>query len=112
MFCTNCGRDVQDRDSFCPSCGVSMKQIPLMPEQSRIAGHLRLLGILWLAVSAFRFVPGIALLIMIDHGLLRGEGAPPFLAPLIEGIAAVFLVLAIAGVLTGWGLLTRQRWAR
>jgi hypothetical protein len=112
MFCTECGRDMQERDNFCASCGVSIREIPLMPEATRLAGHLRMLGILWLAVSAFRFVPGIALLIMIDHGFLHGEGAPQFLAPLVEGIAAVFIVLAVAGVITGWGLLTRQRWAR
>ena len=84
----------------------------MMPAQSRIAGHLRLLGILWLAVSAFRLVPGLILLVMVDHGAWREEGAPPFLFPLLEGVAAVLLFLAFAGVVTGWGLLTRQRWAR
>jgi hypothetical protein len=112
MFCTDCGRDMQERDNYCPACGVSIRQIPLMPKESRLAGHLRLLGILWLAVSAFRFVPGIAMLIMIDKGFLQGDGAPPFLGPLVEGIASVFLLIALIGVVVGWALLTRQRWAR
>ena len=112
MFCTACGRDTQERDAFCPSCGVALKEVPMMPSKSRIAGHLRLLGILWIALSAFRFVPGVILLVMVDHGMFRHEGAPPFLGPMIEGLAAMFLVFAAAGLVTGWALLARQRWAR
>lgn len=112
MFCTRCGRETEDRDNFCPGCGIALKDVPMMPAQGRIAGHLRLVGILWLALSAFRLVPALILLVMVDHGMFRGEGAPPFLSPLIEGIAAVLLVLALAGLLAGWGLLTRQSWAR
>lgn len=112
MFCSRCGRDTQDRDCFCPDCGVSLKDMPMMPSQSRIAGHLRLLGILWLAVSTFRFVPGLILLVMVDHGMFRNDGAPPFLSPLMEGLAAVLLILALAGVVTGWGLLAKQPWGR
>jgi hypothetical protein len=83
-----------------------------MPVQSRIAGHLRLLGILWLALSAFRLVPGLTLLFMVDHGMFRHEGTPPFLNPLLEAVAVGLLMLAAAGLVTGWGLLTKQRWAR
>jgi hypothetical protein len=84
----------------------------MMPAQGRIAGHLRLLGILWLALSAFRLVPGLVLLAMVDTGMFREGGAPPFLSSLLEGVAASLLILALAGVVTGWGLLTRQPWAR
>jgi hypothetical protein len=84
----------------------------MMPAKSRIAGHLRLLGILWIALSAFRLVPGLILLTMVDHGMFRQNGAPPFVTSLVEGIAAGLLVLALAGILTGWGLLSRQPWAR
>ena len=112
MFCTACGRDTQERDTYCPGCGVPLKEIPMMPPQSRIAGHLRLLGILWLALSTFRIVPGVLILIMADHGMFRHEGAPPFLSPLLEGIAAMVLVFAAVGLVTGWALLARQPWAR
>lgn len=84
----------------------------MMPAQGRIAGHLRLLGILWLALSAFRLVPGMILMVMVENGVFRREGAPPFLEPMLESIAAVLLLLALGGVVTGWGLLTRQPWAR
>ncbi|MGH9632901.1 MAG: hypothetical protein ACRD7E_31740 [Bryobacteraceae bacterium] len=84
----------------------------MTPAQSRIARHLRPLGILWLALSAFRFVPGLILLVMVDSGMFWRDGAPPFLAPLMEGVAAVLLTLALAGVVAGWGLLSKQPWAR
>jgi hypothetical protein len=112
MFCTRCGRDTQERDCFCPGCGAELKNVPMMPAQGRIAGHLRLLGILWLALSAFRLVPGLVLLVMVDHGMFRTEGAPSFLGPLMEGIAAVLLILALAGAVAGWALLAKQPWAR
>lgn len=112
MFCTKCGRETQEHDAFCPGCGIALRNVPLMPAQSRIAGHLRLLGILWVALSAFRFVPALILISMEEHGVFRGEGAPPFLSPLIESIAVAILLLAVAGIITGWGLLVRQPWAR
>jgi hypothetical protein len=112
MFCTRCGRDTQERDNFCPACGVPLKDIPMIPAKNRIAGHLRLLGILWLALSAFRFIPGLILLVMVDNGMFQRDGAPPFLSPLLEGVAAGFLILALAGIVTGWGLLGKQPWAR
>jgi hypothetical protein len=84
----------------------------MMPAQSRIAGHLRLLGILWVALSAFRFVPSLILLVMGDHGVFREHGSPPFLDALIEAIAVGLLLMAMSGVIAGWGLLTKQSWAR
>jgi hypothetical protein len=84
----------------------------MMPSQGRIAGHLRLLGILWLALSAFRFVPGLIMLVMLDHGMFREYGAPPFVGVLMHGLASMFLIFAVAGVITGWGLLSKQSWAR
>jgi hypothetical protein len=84
----------------------------MMPAERRIAGHLRLLGIFWLAISAFRLIPALTLLVMVDNGVFPRGGGPSFLIPMLEGIAAVLLILAAAGIITGWGLLARQPWAR
>jgi hypothetical protein len=89
-----------------------MKDVPMMPAQRRLAGHLRLLGIYWLALSAFRLVPGFVLIAVVDSGVFQQEGVPPFVTPLVESIAAVLLILAVAGIVTGWGLLAKQPWAR
>jgi hypothetical protein len=55
MFCDGCGAPVQLGQAFCSKCG---KQIvgPVMAMQmrrGRVQGHVHLLGILWLAISAF-----------------------------------------------------------
>jgi uncharacterized BrkB/YihY/UPF0761 family membrane protein len=82
-----------------------------MPREGRIAGHVRLLGILWLAISAFRLIPGLILVAL--------WGARPY-SPLIPAymwapgaaIGMVFLFFAGIGIAAGCGLLARQPWAR
>ena len=117
MFCTRCGRQMPDNENFCPSCGNQLKAAagtPLMPRQNRIAGHIRLLGILWLAVSTFRLVPGMILLIMLDNGFpFRADpDIPPFIPKLLEMMGALFMTIGIAGIIVGIGLLMRKPWAR
>jgi len=82
-----------------------------MPRQGRIAGHVRLLGILWLAISAFRLIPGLFLMAFASSRLLPDE-VPSFVHALLPAIGMVFLILAAIGIAAGWGLLARQSWAR
>ena len=114
MFCDRCGTRLADSASFCPSCGKSARVIPLMPAQSRIGGHIRLLGIFWLALSAFRLLPGLFLVSMVRHGgitFLPPE--VPFFVHTILRVAGVGLLLGgVVGIIAGWGLLERQPWAR
>jgi hypothetical protein len=114
MFCDSCGTQLHDSASFCPSCGKSLKTVPLMPVHGRIAGHIRLLGILWLALSAFRVLPGLFLISVFRHGSIGF--LPPDVPQFVHGIiqmAGVFLLFGgVVGVIAGWGLLERQPWAR
>jgi len=73
-----------------------------------------MLGILWLALSAFEAVGGLVAIILANSLFSRWgpEGMPPFLHPLIMGVGAFSIVKAAGGFLTGWGLLNRQPWAR
>jgi hypothetical protein len=82
-----------------------------MPRQGRIAGHVRLLGILWLALSALRLIPGLFLMAFANTRAF-GPGIPLFLHELLPGIGMVFLVCAGIGIAAGAGLLTQQPWAR
>ncbi len=115
MFCDRCGTKLNEGQNFCPSCGKPAGIVPLMPVQNRLAGHVRLLGILWLALSAFRLLPGLFLMALFRH---RGplEFLPPevpfFVHTLIRGVGVVLLASAAVGILAGWGLLERQPWAR
>jgi hypothetical protein len=114
MFCDRCGTRLETGQRFCASCGKPAGTVPLMPVQSRISGHVRLLGILWIAISAFRLLPGIFLTTFLGHGafsILPGD-VPRFLPGLLGSIGTVLLVGAAFGIAAGWGLLERRPWAR
>lgn len=114
MFCDGCGAPVEATQSFCPRCGKALGGRPLAPAQSRITGHLRLLGILWLVASfIFRLVPGLILISIFRPNMqLLPPEVPAFVPHLVQTIGMCFTALAVLGFLTGWGLLTRQPWAR
>jgi hypothetical protein len=82
-----------------------------MPRQGRIGGHVRLLGILWLAISALRLIPGLFLIAFATPRLFPPE-VPAFVQALLPAIGLVFLICAAIGIAAGWGLLAHQPWAR
>jgi hypothetical protein len=113
MFCDRCGAKLENSQNFCPNCGKVLGTVPLMPARGRIAGHVRLLAIFWLALSAFRLLPGVFILAMFGphSGILPPE-VPIFVHGLIQAIGTLFLISAALGIITAWGLLERQPWAR
>ncbi len=85
-----------------------------MPVRSRIAGHIRLLGIFWIAISAYRLLPGLFLFSAFRHGsawFLPPE-VPFFVHGIIRSVGSLLLAGGVLGIVTGWGLLERQSWAR
>jgi len=81
--------------------------------------HVRLLGILWLALSALNAIAGIVLCflanVVFPH--LHEMGAPPdvpvgFLRSFFCAIGIFVLLKAALGFLAGWGLLRHESWAR
>ena len=113
MFCDRCGTALQEFQRFCPKCGKGVGAVPLMPVESRIAGHVRLLGIFWLAISAFRLLPGLALVSIFRYGFpFYTSGVPGFVHGLMRGLGGLLLAGAVLGIVAGWGLLERQPWAR
>ena len=86
------------------------------PGRSRLAQHLRTLGILWIVVSVFRLLPALGLMAwghMSRFGFpFMAPHMPFFLAPLLGGLGVVLSVTAVIGLAAGWGLLDRRPWAR
>jgi len=81
--------------------------------------HVRLLGILWIAMGAFNVVGGVVLSILANT-IFNGRFIPPgehdipgnFMHHLMGFLAIVVFVKAAAAVAAGWGLLQRESWAR
>ena len=116
MFCDQCGGELQVNQHFCSRCGKEVKgPISLAAlRPGRVEAHIRMLGILWLALSALDAVGGVVAIILANSLFSRWgpEGMPMFLHPLMIGVGIFSVVKAAGGFLAGWGLLNRQPWAR
>lgn len=114
MFCDSCGTEMAAGQRFCPNCGKPMAGAAALPATlDRSGRHVKLLGIFWLAISAIRLVPAIAIL-----GMFRSRfdflppDVPAFVPFIISFMGLVFLIGSLLGLAIGWGLLTWQPWAR
>ena len=73
MFCDGCGTVVQPGQAFCSKCG---KQIVgpisfMQPRPGRVQEHVRFIGLLWLAFSAFNTIGGVALYVVANTILVH-----------------------------------------
>jgi hypothetical protein len=75
------------------------------------------LGVLWIIFSVLRLIPGLAMMV-VGHMrfpfMLMPIPGPLrlFLAPFVSGIGLLISGFAIAGLIAGWGLMSRSPWAR
>jgi hypothetical protein len=116
MFCNRCGTPLQPDYNLCPKCGSRIIGAAGSGDAARFAGHLRTLGILWIVLSAFWFLPSIGLLTVGHAFRFMAGNIEPFarivVPPVMFGLSAGFLVLAAAGMCVGWGLMQHEPWAR
>jgi phage shock protein PspC (stress-responsive transcriptional regulator) len=116
MYCDGCGAPVQAGQAFCSRCGKQFvgPVTALHASTGRVQRHVHLLGILWLAFSAFNAIGGVVVYIIANTLFAPGggTGAPPFLHPLLSVIGIFVLGKAALGFIAGWGLLQREPWAR
>ena len=137
MFCTSCGASIQADQRFCGACGsplfpsgqpapASVSPAPVAPGApsglGRVARHVRILGVLWIAISAIHLLRGTARFIGARMIGLAGSGwydSVPWgwrvghlLPPFLSFMGMISIVLAAAGFAAGWGLLERRPWAR
>ena len=122
MFCDRCGASVEPGQAFCSKCGKQIVgSISVMQSYpSRVQQHVHLLGILWLAMSAFNAVGGIFLLmlgnVLFPH-LREMKDVPSdvpvgFLTALFTTLGILVIAKAALGFFAGWGLMQRETWAR
>src|SRR5690349_5890427 len=124
MFCDSCGAQIQAGQSFCQRCGKAIIG-GNQPGSGRVARHAQMLGILWIAYSAFVALVSIFILMFFQHMLPaiiaaqppRGNGPPPevifgFIRPMMHFMSIFLLCKAAAGLAAGIGLLQRAEWSR
>jgi len=121
MFCDRCGAATQPDQRFCGRCGKELSTGALAhPPASRVREHIRLLGILWLALSALNAVAAAVLFTLANTlfaHLREMPDVPPdvpagFLHSLFSVIGFFVLIKAACGFFAGWGLLQRAPCAR
>ncbi len=129
-FCNRCGQATTPAASATPApapapfsptlnataavaATVAAAQYPGIPQPTRLAKHLQILGILWIVVSFFRLIPAVAMMFFGHAGFpfmalpMRG-----FLMPILGAVGTYLGITAVVGILVGWGLIDRQPWAR
>ena len=129
-FCNRCGQAATPSASSTPTpvpvpaspilnarppAALPMATVPYRgnPQPSCVAKHVQTLGILWLVISGLRVVPAVVMMSLGNFRFpflalpMRG-----FLGPIIGGLGVYFAVTAAVGLVAGWGLLSRQPWAR
>ncbi len=118
MYCNRCGATIEPGSDVCRSCG-QVQPATVVGQESKLAGHLRLLAIFWFVIAA---LTGVGAAVVLAIGAAAGTAmrmsmdAPPaarMLGPVVLWCAGLF-VAAMAGVsfLAGYGLLKRKPWAR
>ena len=112
MYCDGCGAGVLDTERFCHVCGKALARLDPRYE-SRLGRHVRRLGILWLAISAVRMLPSLALISIFGYGVhFLPPEVPGFVHGMMQTVGGLYLAGAVLGLITGWGLLEREPWAR
>ena len=106
MFCEKCGSPLPPAAQYCTRCGKQLmaRMQFASPSRNRVQEHIRLLGILWMALSAVNVLGGGALLIVANTFFARWNHFPAevhstFLQPLLSFIGILILVKAAAGFL-------------
>ena len=139
MYCANCGGPVQPEQNFCNRCGQATTLTPSgpppapisasptlngtapaapapysgIPQPSRVAKHVQILGIIWIVISFLRLIPA-AIVLCLGHGGIPFLRMPMrgFLMPIMGALGAYLAITAVVGFLVGWGLIDHQPWAR
>ncbi|HLK34308.1 MAG TPA: zinc ribbon domain-containing protein [Terriglobales bacterium] len=118
MYCNHCGAPLGQNQLACPSCGRSVADVQTaIAIRSRVAGHLHLLAIFWFVMAAFWIIPT-AIMFFLSAAATTAipRTAPPpariFGPILFLGLGILFLAIAAARAVTGYGLLKVLPWGR
>lgn len=129
MFCNYCGGQIQPDQRFCASCGKAATPgapaaaaASVAPAAGRVARHVRMLAVFWIALSALNLLRGGGRLMGARMLHVWGRGwfddaswgwpVGDILPAILSIIGLLSLILAVAGFFVGFGLMEHRPWAR
>jgi hypothetical protein len=120
MFCDRCGSGLDGNQRFCSSCGkqaMAAVAASANPPAYASTDHVKLLGVLWLALSAMEVIGGLVIVLVGNTVLAHLPDGPqtefmPFVHLIVSAVGIFVLAKALVGFLAGWGLLQHEPWAR
>ncbi len=115
MYCNHCGTPIPAEQLVCTTCGRSQLDARAsLVARSRVGEHLHLLAIFWFVVGSFMLVPaGVMWVLATLAGSMGPDHMTRVAGPIFFGaLSTIFLVVALANLITGWGLLRVRAWGR
>ena len=95
------------------------KKLELSPEEkerekARMEEHVRILGILYIALSALGIIAAaIVFVALVGSGLITGDEEVIFITRIVGiGVSGLLVLFSLPGIFAGLGLLKYESWAR
>jgi hypothetical protein len=119
MFCDQCGAHLQTGQGHCVRCGKAALGVAEYG-RNRVREHVKLVGLLWMAYSAFYLIGGVIVLLAAKFVVVRigaiPNGPPPevmeWLPTVVSTVGWLILLKSAVSFVAGWGLLQHEDWAR
>ena len=130
QYCRQCGQKIS---MVSAAAGAAQQQQAWMPlgaspaygmalveaeKRKRVRQNVQPLGITWIIYGMYRMIGGLLGAFMVHHlaygGLFHDEAPflPHLMASLVPVIATLSVLMGLASLLVGYGLLARQQWGR